>query len=345
MYLKHFIETFSSLGNVLETFLKEPSVYPEIQAAVSKSATHNSFFTPQMQLAALQAIRDNYLKDNLLFNWLSGSEGEIKERETEVTIVMAGNIPLVGFHDLLSVLAAGCKAAVKLSSKDRYLLPAIIKATPHQTMDVTGRVRFVDSIPPQSRIILAAGTDQTIGAIEENNAGSIILGRGTRFSMAIIHGDESDQDIKQLSSDMFLYYGLGCRSVSNLFIPGKYNISQLAAQLNENFPQPLPHDYSELLKYQKALMTMTGETFLDAGNFLMKECSYPSSPPVSVINYIPYHSVDSVSKIIINNSNKVQCVVNLRGSSNSVRPGRSQLPSLWEYADGINTLDFILKNS
>ena len=269
----HFINIFALLGKQMKKHNT-----PLLLSAMESAWKSNQFFTLKMQIDAMRNIADKFLQTSSL-KWLLNHAGNAENGKWDKTvgIIMAGNLPLVGFHDLLCTLACGCNAYVKLSSKDRWLLPAIycmlcdidfywcgnvvfdiIASEASFESDFCKRVKGSFGVEPCG--LIASGSDDTMAEIKKELPRIPKLLRGSRFSFAVLEGDESDGQLGGLAEDMFLYCGLGCRSVSYLFVPEGYDFKRLvkAAKKMEIFLMAIPA-YANSYVRERALLLMEEE--------------------------------------------------------------------------------------
>ncbi|MEA5005078.1 MAG: acyl-CoA reductase [Rikenellaceae bacterium] len=339
MYSKVFIDDFSGLGAQLTEILSNMSDDNYLKSVIDQSCRENSLFTSNMQIYALLSLCDKFLGRRILKEWLQPYDNMIEEREKTVLIVMAGNIPMVGFHDLLTTLACGYKAQVKLSSKDRHLIPYLLKLVSDINPYWGERVRFTENLPEVADIVIASGSDSTSDYLKTKYASSHGIIRGSRYSVALLTGNESCNDLVALAKDLFLYYGLGCRSVSSLLVPVGYNFSVLLEAFDTMRSEVISNDYISSYKYQKAIYTMSSVGFIDGGFYILGE-SGSLPPPLGVINILKYSSMEQVKTFFEEHHDKLQCVVNYK---NGVTFGSTQNPAIDQYADGINTLDYLLQ--
>jgi Acyl-CoA reductase (LuxC). len=366
MYNEIFIKDFSVLGRVISEHISGKEHNDLLDRAIRSSATGNDFLTPYMQTEALKAIVRNFLKEELLREWLAGygtrdevGNRERKRREKQyeqgsvandlgpadegykrVGIIMAGNIPLVGFHDLLCVLSVGYKAIVKLSSKDRHLTVAIVGILSDINSYWNNRIEFTEELSEDVAAIIASGRSETMEMIKENYRGTPHLLRGSRFSAAVIRGSEDAEALRKLGLDMFLYFGLGCRSVSVLLLPEGYNVERIAASLGECSEVVDIADYRAAYLYAKAQAIMEREWFIDGGFYILKEVeSLP--PPPAVIGVKYYSDNADIEQFIKMNEGNLQCVVNYPDRGVIVEFGEAQQPSIDQYADGVDTVEWL----
>jgi len=344
MYRQVFVKDFSRLGRNLQSFLNGESHHLLISPAIEDAYKKNPLFTKQMQILSLEAITRNFLSEDSLLEWTEPYAGLIEERDFNVSIVMAGNLPLVGFHDLLTVMASGRKAVIKMSSKDNTLLPAIVEVLFSQNNYWRSRIAFTESLPDMVEMIIATGGDRSSGYFKNLYASVPGIIRGSKSSIAVITGRESEDDLERLGKDIFHYFGMGCRSVSTLLLGVDYNLRKLTAALSGFEPLVRSEVYRAAYRYQKAVSAVSGEWFEDGGFFIYKRDT-TTPPPLGVVGIYLYSDEKSIENYILNNSHTIQCVVNYNYNKSYVEFGQAQYPGLNDYADGINSLEFILKNS
>lgn len=339
MYNKVFTDDFSALGAQLTEILSDISGESTLKSVIELSYRENPLFTPNMQIHAILSICKEFLNRRVIEEWLRPYRYKIGEREKTVLIVMAGNIPMVGFHDLLATLACGYKAVVKLSSKDRHWMPLLYDLLSDINSYWRDRITFSETLPMDADIVVASGSDITSKFLKSKYSSSHTLIRGSRYSVALLKGNESRSDLEALAKDLFLYYGLGCRSVSSLLVPAGYDFTVLMEACVSMKSEVVSDDYISSYKYQKAICTMSSNEFIDGGFFIMVK-SGSTPPPPGVINFLEYDSPEEAESYIEENHDKLQCVVNYK---EGVTFGNTQNPAIDQYADGVNTLDFLLQ--
>lgn len=332
-----FIEDFSSLGALLRRYLSGVQRLIPLEHAITKSTEHNPWFTEFHIKEMLEALSQNYLQPQKLHIWLSKYPHRLYSFEKEIGIVMAGNIPLVGYHDYLSVLASGRKASIKLSSKDPFLLPALHDLLCSFAPFWRQNVRFVTEVPENTDGLIATGSDATTSRFKRHFPHLPKIVRGHRISVAIVHEGITRSQIDALRSDMFLYFGLGCRSVVKLFVPQRFELKRLT--IFEQLPHEASHTgFRNAYLSQKALLTLQHTPFIDGGFFLLQE-SNGWNPPISAFYYTRYTNINEVINHIQRHSNHIQCVVGEGVDiKKSVNFGSSQKPQLWDYADELDTI-------
>lgn len=298
----------------------------------------NPWFTPGNVRLALSATGDTLSEENLA-RWLSAYPG-LQERHDPLTVgvVMAGNIPLVGFHDLLCVLVTGNRLQAKLSTKDELLMRAVADtlaeiepAYNHLATLTTERLKGFDRV-------IATGSNNTSRYFEYyfRNVPSLI--RRNRNSIAIIDGTESDTELNMLGDDIFSYFGLGCRSVSKLYLPRGYDPASLLPRW-ERFGNLRSHyRYTVNYDHNRAVMMVNREQFTDGGFVLLRE-SPSLTPPMAVVHYEFYSPGALPEMTHLVTGEMLQCIA----GHGHLPFGTTQQPELWNYADNIDTISFLLK--
>ncbi|GAA4450305.1 acyl-CoA reductase [Nibrella saemangeumensis] len=335
------LQTFIELG----TFLRSDSAQPELEQVVRQAFHRNPWFTPANSLTALQAIATNYLNAEALTNWASSYAIE-PESPKKVGVVMAGNIPAVGFHDLLCVLISGHHLLAKLSSQDfvliQYLIQKITEINPafEEAITIAERLNSADAF-------IATGSDNTARYFTYYFGRKPHIIRRNRTSVGILMGDERDADLQQLGQDILQYYGLGCRNVSTLLIPDNYPIATLMRAL-----EPLATEYINQNKYvnnydyNKSIYLVNQIPHYDNGFLLLTENDKLVSP-ISVVYYQTYQTLSEADAFIRERSEKIQVVAAAAQENGqgwypaSVAFGQTQQPGLSDYADGVDTMAFL----
>ncbi len=255
-----------------------------------------------------------------------------------VGIVMAGNIPLVGFHDLLSVLISGHRVAIKMSSQDEVLMAAVIR----ELMDVAPSVEPFIEIRTQLKdidAVIATGSDNSSRYFEYYFSKMPNVIRKNRTSVAVIKGDETENELDRLWSDVYQYFGMGCRNVSKLFIPKGYDLTQILRSWENKGNLSQHHKYFNNYEYNKSIYLVNKTPHLDTGYGLWLEDEALVSP-ISVTYYSHYNSEEELETWFKENADKIQCIVS--GDDSKYIPyGQAQLPEVWDYADGVDTLAFL----
>ena len=255
---------------------------------------------------------------------------------------MAGNVPIVGFHDLMCSLILGFKCTVKLSSDDKILIPLIVKFIQSRFDGFKEKVFFENNILKNFDAVIATGSNNSHIYFEYYFGKYPNLLRKTRHSVAVLNGNESDSELAMLSNDVFDYFGLGCRSVSKIFIPKGYDLDLLFnAFYKKRFV--IDHNkYANNYDYNKAVYLMSEEKFYDNGFVILKEEKKLGSP-IACVYFEYYDELVQVQNIIKINNQNIQCVVSNEKIFNGISFGTTQCPKLSDYADNVDTLKFLLK--
>ena len=342
MDLDERIESFAVLGKILRDALNGRSVtYGEnLNAMVNNQYKLNPWFTPENVKSAVKAIADELTEENLTI-W-TNAYPELKEKTDPVKagVIMAGNIPLVGFHDFLSVLVSGNNLISKTSSKDSELIVYISNILCSINKGFKDRIEFTDGTLTNFDVVIATGSNNSSRYFEYYFGKYPNIIRKNRNSISIIEGVETDAELESLGKDIFSYFGLGCRNVSKIFIPVGYDFASMIKSW-KGFSGIISHNkYASNYNFNKSVYLVNKDNFYDTGYLILKEDSGISSP-VSVLNYEFYEYQSAVKQQIEILKEKIQCVV---GRQN-IPFGKSQLPSLWDYSDGIDTIEFLLKKN
>ena len=318
------IDIFAELGVRLSSFGNDTHTQRIIEQAIEQ----NEWFSREDILLAIDAICEEYLDAIKLTKWLS--EYSTPKCQERVAIILAGNIPLVGFFDMMCALILGHEVAVKPSSKDSVLTNYIIDTI----RDISPAV-IISEFDPAAEYdkVIATGSNETARHFSTRYASTPSLVRGSRHSVAILSGNESEQEIESLQRDIFSHNGLGCRSVSLIFLPQATTL-----QLT---PPAMGTMYRGNYSHCKAMRQMLGQPFTDFGECIaVEECGFSAN--ISQINYCYYHSIEQVEQWIKEREDELQCIVtNTIEHPRRVAFGRAQYPSLWDYADGVDVMKFL----
>lgn len=310
------------------------------QAKIKEANLYNRWFTPANVEKALQAIAEQFLDGAKLRAWSDAYHIQPKQPR-QVGIVMAGNIPLVGFHDLLAVLVSGHHAMVKLSEKDDKLLPFLLKELSHISPELAGRVTITPKLKGFDAVI-ATGSNNTSRYFHYYFGEVSHIIRKNRNAVGVLTGDESREELHDLAVDIFRYFGLGCRNVSKLYVPAGYDFMPLM-EVIEDYRDIINHKpYENNYLYNKSFMVMNNEAFMDTGFFMVREAESLASP-IGMLHYSYYHSSQALTRELDQNWEAIQCVVGASQAHERVEvlPGAAQQPSLWDYPDRVDTMAFL----
>jgi hypothetical protein len=335
---KQRIEAFSTLGKYLN---KEDET---IQNLIVKAKVLNPWFTVENINSALQALAKN-LDKNSLENWLSSYPTNFDGyRNKAVGLILAGNIPLVGFHDILCSLITGFSVQIKLSSDDKVLIPHILEKLQEIEPSFKQQISFVERLKDFDSII-ATGSNNTSRYFEYYFKDVPHIIRKNRNGLAILSGNENQAEIKALGHDIFDYFGLGCRNVSKIYFPKGYDYSQFFEGI-ESFHDIANHfKYNNNYDYNKSIYLVNGDKHLDNGFLLLKKDERLASP-LAVVYFEEYENLNELTAVLEERKQEIQCIVSSAALELSIPVipfGESQSPKLSDYADGIDVIEFLSK--
>jgi hypothetical protein len=339
--LGKFLSQFSLDKNTKdETVLHNDLFFDDFVDLLKLSQSHNGWFTQEQVYHAIQSWAKALEEDNLN-QWISVYDfSEVKPKT--VGLILAGNIPLVGFHDLLSVLISGHNVLVKTSSNDQHLIKFLARYLVAVNPEIENCITFTDGKLENFDAVIATGSNNTARYFEYyfKNKPNII--RKNRNSIAVLNGNETHDDLVNLGEDIFRYFGLGCRNVSKLFVPKDYNFDAFFKAIYEYKDVIFYEKYSNNYDYNKAVFLMSNFKLLDNEFLTLKEdISYAS--PISSVFYERYENIEDIKKQLEKNADQIQCIVSNGVIENSIPFGKTQQPELWDYADNVDTLLFLNK--
>ncbi len=338
-------EAFIKLGDFLSDFIRNsPSeenknFYQKLQEKVNVSIHYNGWFTKENINFSL-AQWASALKEENLNNWLNNYNIKEKEPKT-VAVIMAGNIPLVGFHDFLSVLISGNKILIKQSSDDNQLLPVLAEFLLEVNSEIKEYIIFTKDRLENFDAVIATGSNNTARYFEYYFSNKPHIIRKNRNSVAILTGEETKEELQPLAEDIFRYYGLGCRNVSKIYIPKDYKIEQLYQAIYDWHPIMDSNKYSNNYDYNKAVYLMSEFKIFDNGFLILKEDESFSSP-IATLFYEKYSDLEKLQQQLKAKEENIQCIVSNNLADNHIAFGETQQPRLSDYADNVDTLDFLL---
>lgn len=310
--------------------------YEELNRIIETHVHHNGWFTENNVRRALFAWSGE-LQHNRLEEWLNGYAWNDESNPQKVGIICAGNLPMVGLHDVLSVFLSGHIAFIKLSSDDNLLLPALLKVLFRLDESVEAQIVFAEGLMKDMQAVIATGSNNTSRYFEQYFGHLPHIIRKSRTSIAILSGEETFEELKALGRDVFAYFGLGCRNVSKVYLPEGFDIDRLYKALYEYNAVINHHKYANNYDYNKAVWLLNREQLLDNGFLLLKEEQALASPTGSLY-YEYYADETTLREGLATRAHEIQCMVSRR----DIPFGGSQSPALWDYADGVDTLAFLL---
>jgi len=346
LYMPHLtkINSLTFVGKFIHEFLctdiENYSIFQkEFHDKIIRAEIENPWFTKDNILFCLEYWAENLTQEKLS-HWLSKYNFS-KHKNDKIGIIMAGNIPMVGFHDALCVLLAGFSAKIKLSTKDKILIPFLLNYW--KELDPSIEFEFIERVTGIDKLI-ATGSDNTSKYFEYYFKEIPHIIRKNRTSVAVLNGNETKEELENLSKDIFTYYGLGCRNVTQLFLPKEFKINHIFEAVF-SYKEVINHNkYGNNYDYHKAIFLLNRDNFWD-NNFLLLKESNAIFSPISVLNFSFYEDLKEIENFIMENENKIQCIVsNENFPFETVTFGQSQLPMLDTYADGIDTMQWICEN-
>ncbi|WP_341651419.1 phosphoserine aminotransferase [Blattabacterium cuenoti] len=344
------IKTFDKLGS----FLREVKKFYLHDKYLSKH--YKKFFSSFLELIKRITIENNWfriedllitfdqwgkiLKKEKLEYWMSKYFFP-KKKYKKILVIMPGNIPMVGFHDFLCVILSGHKIIIKLSEEDNLLLPFLCKIIIHEKPMLKNKIKFTNNIFYEKfDYVIATGNNNTSRYFEYYFRKYPVLLRKSRTSVAVLQGRETEEELILLNKDMLTYSGRGCRNVGKIFIPHDYNVhwilkkSFISEYITKNYK------YTDNYKYYLSIYTMNKVSFQKNHFVILKEEKNYHSP-ISVVYYEFYNNLNQLKKIIVENSNDIQCIVSKNFLEKETLFGKTQYPKLENYADEIDTIQFL----
>jgi hypothetical protein len=324
------IQAFHSMGQALQALSLE-----EFQSLAGQARNENPWFTEQNARMALDGIIE-MLQEEKLEAWTSPHT--FPKEPKRIALVLAGNIPMVGFHDVLAVLISGHHLQVKLSSKDsvlmKFLFHTLFSLAPHfrEVVQIVEQLKGFDAV-------IATGSDNSARYFEYYFGKYPHIIRKNRTSVAVLTGHETKDMLQNLGLDIFSYFGLGCRNVSKIFVPAGYRLDTLFEGLQSYHDVIHHHKYCNNYDYQKSILLVNGHPFLD-NNFIMLQESDRIVSPISVLYFEYYQNMSELTDTLGTVEDKIQCIVG-ESLPATVPFGKAQYPAVTDYADGVDTLKFL----
>lgn len=352
MNLNDRIAAFVKLGTFFKQFtsegikkLEDTDVnnlfFDAFKMQINRSQEFNGWFTLNNVLKAFESWSIALTEENLN-TWTSRYNFTQHNSPKTIAIIMAGNIPLVGFHDFLCVVITGHNALVKQSSNDKHFLPLIAKFLEHTNPGFKGKITFTEQTLTNFDAVIATGSDNTARYFEHYFGKYPAIIRKNRNSVAILTGNETKEELELLGEDIFQYFGLGCRSVSKLFLPKNYNFDLLFNALYKFNDIINYKKYENNYDYNKAVYIMSLFNVLENGFVMLKEDRSYASPIASVF-YEYYESLETLYDKLHKENEQIQCIVSNENVVDFVKFGQTQHPKLWNYADNVDSIEFLLR--
>lgn len=337
MTLKERIEVLVQLGD----HLRQTSEYRE--AVIHRAFHHNQWFTKENQRLAIQAIAEQFLDRAKLEAWLSDYSIPERTEPKQIGLVLAGNLPLVGFHDVLCVFVAGHYAQIKLSDKDPYLLPYLVRELKAIDERTEPYFTFVQHLKKMDAVI-ATGSNNSARYFEAYFGKYPHIIRRNRNAVAVLTGEETPAELHRLGEDVFRYFGLGCRNVSKIYVPRGYDFTPLLEALHEFRDIANHHKYKNNFDYNYALMMLNKVEYLANGCIILTENESLQSH-IAGLYFEYYDDLAEVADLLQQREEEIQCVVSQASlpGVETIAFGEAQSPGLGDYADGVDTLAHLLE--
>ena len=336
-FLGEFMTQFQSAETQKKDLALNEAFYEVFSSAIYTAKTHNGWFEEKQVRRAIFSI-SQWLNKEMLDRW--SSVYPWNKSSKKIAIIMAGNIPLVGFHDFACVLLSGNHLLVKLSSEDKVLLPLIAKIVISLNPEFQVKIEFTESRMQDFDAIIATGSDNTSRYFQHYFGKYPHIIRKNRNSIAVLSGRESKEELIALGDDIFAYYGLGCRNVSKVYVPKGYKFDSLFEALYEYKDVADNNKYANNFDYYRALFLMGGNDMLENGFLLLREDKSLASP-ISMLHYEVYDCIDALQKELDSKSDQIQCLVSQLDIPKSFELGQAQSPAVSDYADGVDTMAFL----
>ncbi len=308
--------------------------YENFNTLILKSKVHNGWFTEDNVRKSIEGI-SLMLEEEKLNKWIEAYDFSNSPNK-KVGVIMAGNIPLVGFHDALCVLISGNTLLAKLSSEDAILFPAVMEILITIEPRFKEKIQFVQKLEGFDAVI-ATGSDNSARYFESYFGKYPNIIRKNRTSVAVFNGNETEAELKNFADDVFLYFGKGCRNVTKLYLPIGFDLDKIFGSFFK-YKEIITHNkYANNYDYNKAIYLMNQIELIENGFVLLKEDESLHSP-LSVLNYQFYKDENELESLLNKENESIQCIV----GKNHIPFGKAQKPEVWEYADNVDTMEFLL---
>lgn len=337
--LQERIELLSKLKNFM---LSDDA---QLLDCIALSYAENKWFTPENTRQALDAVCEAFLDKDKLTAWAAHYQiPDFPDTVKSVGLIMAGNIPLVGFHDVLCIFITGHRAFLKCSDKDKRLLPLLIDKMAEWNPDVRGYFSFSEMLKGKDAYI-ATGSNNSARYFSSYFEKYPNIIRKNRNAIAVLDGKESEEELIALGRDIFSYFGLGCRNVSKIYIPRDYVLTTLLEVLHNEFKGVVTHDkYKNNFDYNYTLYLLNKVKFLATGSLLLTEDASLHSR-IAALHYEYYDDINVLEKKLREMSDEIQCISSRNPLSGvqTIPLGSTQQPGLFDYADGVDVIRFLLE--
>ncbi len=318
-------------------------LYDDFINLIEQLKIYNPWYIKEFVNTQLKAVAQSCSKFKI-DDWILPYAKKIENTPSKnVGVIMAGNIPFVGFHDFISILITGHKITIKLSSKDEHLPKKIAEVLCKIEPRFSDKIEFTTGKLTDFEAIIATGSNNSSRYFEYYFSKVPNIIRKSRNSVAVLSGNETEKELSDLADDIMLYFGLGCRSISKVYVPENYVFDKLFEAIYK-YKDFINHSkYANNYDYNRAIYLLNNDKFLENGFFSIKQnLTIPS--PISVLHYEEYTNIEHVKKALNAQKENIQCIATNIDNvfSNSVKLGQTQFPQLTDYEDNINIIDFLL---
>jgi len=332
MRLESRIEALAYLGKHLQG--------TAIEEKIALAKLKNPWFTPENTKQSIKSIADNYLQKEALEKVVSNYQNLDREEPKKIGLVAAGNIPLVGIHDVISCFLSGHIAQIKLSEKDAVLIPYCIDTLVGKFPDAKPYFQFVHKLENFDAVI-ATGSNNTSRYFEYYFSKYPHIIRRNRNAIAVLSGNETEEQIAGLARDVFSYFGLGCRNVSKILVPKDYSLESLMQAFEPNKEIAYHNKYKNNLDYNAAIYLLNKEAHYISDFLVMRESEQIASR-IACLHYQHYENVEQLNSYLSEHKEEIQCIVSdMDLEAATVSFGEAQRPAFLDYADGVDTLQFL----
>ena len=333
--LKDRIKALENLGNYFSDISDKDSQYEPLFDAIERANLQNGWFQREACMEAIQSW-GAALQPKNISQWINQYQINENNSPKTIAVIMAGNIPLVGLHDLISIWISGNKALVKCATKDSVLIPFIVENNPlfqSLTSFTDGKLKGFDAV-------IATGSNNAARYFDYYFSKYPHIIRKNRNGVAVLDGSETQEDMKNLGRDILQYYGLGCRNVSKLYLSKGFDLDLIFKGLYPYANIIEMNKYANNYDYYKAVYLISQFDFKENGFFILRENQAISSP-IGTGNYEFYEGLDLLKKHLLDQQENIQCIVSNADIEGAIPFGQAQNPNLWDYADGVDTLEFL----
>ena len=333
--LKNRIKALENLGNYFSDISDKDSQYDPLFDAIERANLQNGWFQREACMEAIQSWGEALQPKNIS-QWVNKYQINENNSPKTIAVIMAGNIPLVGLHDLISIWISGNRALIKCATKDSVLIPFIVEINPlFQSL-----TSFSDRKLEGFDAVIASGSNNAARYFDYYFSKYPHIIRKNRNGVAVLDGSETLEDMKNLGRDILQYYGLGCRNVSKLYLCKGFDLDLIFKGLYPYGNIIEMNKYANNYDYNKAVYLISEFDFKENGFFILRENQAITSP-IGTVNYEFYEGLELLKKHLLDQQENIQCVVSNADIEGAIPFGQAQNPNLWDYADGVDTLEFL----